>query len=244
MKKINLAIRGGGIKVPAIGVLDALEEENVEIQCYSGSSIGAIIATLAALETSPARIEELVKEFVVEYSNASRLKGGKGSKIIEETVNNYCGSQTFKTLKKDLIITANQGRLLKPKNFVFSKETTPNVTLGEACRASCSFPIAYEHYKMCINGKNYKFWDGGMVANPLLPSEGFNIVCSFKKEKTNLHSLYVNAWKEPEEHADFLIKPYVGDMGTFGTPQDIAEAVQLGYVEARRRMEELHHLIG
>lgn len=31
MKKINLAIRGGGVKVPAIGVMKTLEEEQIEI---------------------------------------------------------------------------------------------------------------------------------------------------------------------------------------------------------------------
>lgn len=51
MKKINLAIRGGGVKVPAIGVMKTLEEEQIEISGYSGTSIGAIIATLGAIET-------------------------------------------------------------------------------------------------------------------------------------------------------------------------------------------------
>lgn len=162
MKKINIAIRGGGVKVPAVGVLKALKEEKVQIRCYSGTSIGAIIATLAALDTSCTEIEQLLKEFVVIYSNASRLKGGKGSQVIEDTVNGYCKNLRFKDLKVKLIITANQGGIWHPKKFVFSKETTPNVTLGEACRASCSFPIAYEHYHMRINEKNYKFWDGGM----------------------------------------------------------------------------------
>ena len=87
MKKINIAIRGGGVKVPAVGVLKALKEEKVQIRCYSGTSIGAIIATLAALDTSCTEIEQLLKEFVVIYSNASRLKGGKGSQVIEDTVN-------------------------------------------------------------------------------------------------------------------------------------------------------------
>ena len=52
MKKINLAIRGGGVRVPAIGVMKALEEEKIEISSYSGTSIGAIIATLGAIGTS------------------------------------------------------------------------------------------------------------------------------------------------------------------------------------------------
>lgn len=242
MKKINLAIRGGGVKVPAIGVMKALEEEKVEISTYSGTSIGAIIATLGATGTSADEILEQVKNFVIQYSEASRLKGGKGSQIIEDTVDNYCGNIKFKDLSKELYIAANQGSLLFPKEFVFSKKTTPEVSLGEACRASCSFPVAYEHYHMQINGKNYKFWDGGMCTNPVIPSDGFTVLATFKKQKENLNSRYVNAWKLPETQADFVVKPKVY-MGTFGTTEDIILASASGYAEAKDKMEELLHLI-
>lgn len=242
MKKINLAIRGGGVKVPAIGVMKALEEEKVEISTYSGTSIGAIIATLGATGTSADEILEQVKNFVIQYSEASHLKGGKGSQIIEDTINNYCGNIKFKDLSKELYIAANQGSLLFPKEFVFSKKTTPEVSLGEACRASCSFPVAYEHYHMQINGKNYKFWDGGMCTNPVIPSDGFTVLATFKKQKENLNSRYVNAWKLPETQADFVVKPKVY-MGTFGTPEDIILASASGYAEAKDKMEELLHLI-
>lgn len=242
MKKINLAIRGGGVKVPSIGVIQAFEEERIEISAYSGSSIGAIIAMLGAVGTPADEILKQVQKYVVHYSEANRLKGGKGSKIIQNTVNDYCGNMKFKDLKKDLYIVANQGGMLFPKTFLFSKENTPEVTLGEACRASCSFPVAYEHYHMRINGKNYRFWDGGMCANPMIPSDGFTILATFKKKKENMKSRYVNAWKIPEEKADFIIKPQI-KMGTFGTPEDIVLSSALGYAETKSKMEELLHCI-
>lgn len=241
-EKINLAIRGGGVKVPAIGVMKRLEEEEITISSYSGTSIGSIIATLGALEVPATEIEYLIKKYVVEYSNASRIKGGKGSKIIEETVNAYCNKKTFKDLEKGLYIVANEGGLWNPKAFVFCKENTPEVTLGEACRASCSFPIAYEHYKLKVNGTNKKFWDGGMAANPIIPNEGFWILSTFQKKKENLKSRYVNAWKDAEEKADFIIKPKI-NLGTFGTPEDIAIAVDVGYTETQKHMEELLHML-
>lgn len=242
MKKINLAIRGGGVRVPAIGVMKALEEEKIEISSYSGTSIGAIIATLGAIGTSADEILEQVKNFVIQYSEASRLKGGKGSQIIEDSVNDYSGNMKFKDLKKNLYIVANQGGIIFPKSFLFCKEYTPEVTLGAACRASSSFPIAYERYAMQVEGKKYHFWDGGMCQNPMIPSDGFTVLSTFQKEKENKHSRYANAWMEAEEDANFLIKPKIC-LGTFGTPKDIADAAELGYVEARRKMEELLHLI-
>mgnify|MGYP001735460476 CR=1 FL=1 len=47
MKEINLAIRGGGVKVPSIGVMKALEEERIEISAYSGNNrpLSSVIMT-------------------------------------------------------------------------------------------------------------------------------------------------------------------------------------------------------
>lgn len=238
MKKINLAIRGGGVKVPAIGVMKAFEENGIEISSYSGTSIGAVLATLGALETPADEILDLVKKFVTEYSNANRLKGGSGSYIIERTVNEYCGNMKFEELKKDLYIVANAGGLWYPKVFIFSKKDTPKITLGEACRASSSFPIAYERYKLKVEDYTYRFWDGGMALNPYVPNE-FTILSTFQKSKVNLKSRYKSAWLIPEEQADFLIKPYIGKVGSFGTPEDIEMTATLGYYETKKRMEEL-----
>lgn len=77
MKKIFFAIRGGGVKTPAIGVMKAFEENSISIAAYSGTSIGAILATLGAVETPPDEILYLVKKFVTDYSEANRLRGGK-----------------------------------------------------------------------------------------------------------------------------------------------------------------------
>lgn len=241
MRKIDLAIRGGGVKVTAIGVLKAFEEEGIKATTFSGSSMSAIIATLAALGTPADEILYLFKKFVVVYSKANRLEGGKGSCIIEETVNEQCGYKTFKDVDRPLFIVANQGGLWDTKLFLFSKETTPNVTLGEACRASSSFPIAYERYKLKIGSETKKFYDGGMARNPWIPegSNNLSVLCTFRKNKVNLKSRYKEAWMIPEEQADFIIQPYVGKMGTFGTPDDIQLAATLGYIEAKKRMAEL-----
>ena len=74
MKKINIAIRGGGVKVPAVGVLKALKEEKVQIRCYSGTSIGAIIATLGCILPS-CIIVTLLAYVYMKYRNMSLLQG-------------------------------------------------------------------------------------------------------------------------------------------------------------------------
>jgi len=48
--KIGLALGGGAAKgVAHIGVLKALKEANVEVDCIAGTSVGAMIASLYAL---------------------------------------------------------------------------------------------------------------------------------------------------------------------------------------------------
>lgn len=244
MKKVHLGIRGGGVKTPVTGVMRALEENKIEIASYSGTSIGSIIATLGALDISSDEILQLLKKFVIPYVSASRLKGGKGSSIIEKTVNDYCNHMQFKDLKKPLFISANNGGIWNTKMFIFSKYTTPNVTLGEACRASCSFPIAYERYSLSINHKKEHFFDGGMVMNPFMPcTSNVSVLVSFRTTKTNMKSMYKNAWIIPEKKADFIIKPYLGNIGTFGTPDDIELSSILGYHETVKKMDSLLNLL-
>ena len=58
---IGIALSGGGIKGAAhIGVLEALEEENIKIDYISGTSSGSIVATLYAVGYKP---QEILKMF-------------------------------------------------------------------------------------------------------------------------------------------------------------------------------------
>lgn len=246
MKKVTLAIRGGGVKTPAIGVLQAFEESHIEVARVSGTSMGAVIATLVAVDTPADEIDYLFKKYVVDYSNACILTGGKGSQIIEDTVNEQCNFLKLKDIKKPLYIAANQGGLWNTRPFIFSKETTPEVTVGEACRASCSFPFLYERYGIKIAGKKIKFFDGGMAMNPYIPEkEGdtVSVLSTFQKSKDNMKSRYKNAWLLPEEEADFLIKPYIGKMGSLGTEKDIELSRLLGYRETMEQKENLLKLL-
>lgn len=248
MRKILLGLRGGGVKTPGIGVMKAFEENNMEVAAYSGTSIGAILATLGATGVNADEILYLVKKFVRVYSAANRLRGGKGSYLIEQTVNNQCGDMRFRDLKKPLYISANSGGLLYTEHFIFSKETTPDVTLGEACRASCSFPFAYERLKLNVNGERMKFWDGGMAINPYFPYTGERVdyvmvLATFKKAKTNTRSIYRGAWMVPEQEADFVIKPFLGNIGLFGTEDDIHWSAHLGYIETLKNIDVLKEIL-
>lgn len=66
-QKVGLVLSGGGASAYAhIGVLKALEENNIPIDYITGTSMGALIGSMYAIGLSPVQIEKIVtsKEFI------------------------------------------------------------------------------------------------------------------------------------------------------------------------------------
>ena len=62
--KLGVCLSGGGIKgVAHIGVLKALEESNIEIDCISGTSSGSIVETLYAAGYSCEEMLEIFNKY-------------------------------------------------------------------------------------------------------------------------------------------------------------------------------------
>ncbi len=63
--KIALALSGGGARALAhIGVLEVLEQNNIKIDCITGTSMGAIIGALYAIEPSCEKIKTILKDYI------------------------------------------------------------------------------------------------------------------------------------------------------------------------------------
>jgi|LSQX01.1.fsa_nt_gb NTE family protein len=62
--KLGVALSGGGVRGAAhIGVLKALEEENIKIECISGTSAGSIVASLYSIGYTADEIEDIFLKF-------------------------------------------------------------------------------------------------------------------------------------------------------------------------------------
>lgn len=62
-QKVGLVMSGGGASgIAHIGVLKALEENNIPVNCIAGTSIGSVIGGLYAAGYSPLEIEQIVKD--------------------------------------------------------------------------------------------------------------------------------------------------------------------------------------
>lgn len=187
--KLGLALSGGGIRgIAHAGVLRALEENNIKIDCIGGTSSGSIIATLYAMGYSPYYIYILFKKYAKDLVNQSSIttitnlgtfiSNKKGhftgfytGEEIEKGFNNVAlrkGIKKIGDIKMPLVIPTVD--LQNSKEYIFTNNKQKNkqedkyiseISIGKAIRASSSFPVAFSPCEY----KEHKFLDGGILNN-------------------------------------------------------------------------------
>lgn len=188
--KLGLALSGGGIRgIAHAGVLKALEENNIEIDCIGGTSSGSIIATLYAMGYSPYYIYILFKKYAKDLVNQNAIStitslgslmtskktyfsGFYTGEEIENGFNEVAlrkGIKRISEIRMPVVIPAVD--VEDSKEYIFTNklpENTENkekyitdVSIGKAIRASSSFPAIFSPCE-CIN---HKFLDGGILDN-------------------------------------------------------------------------------
>jgi NTE family protein len=147
-----------------IGVLKVIEEEKIPIDAISGSSIGAVIASLWAIGRSSSEILEIAREFrgpkhIWGFVDLTMPFSGfiKGNKLYG-FLRKHFGNKTFYDVKCPLKIVASDVR--RRESRVIEKGL-----LADAIMASCTMPGVFMPFKL----KEEMLFDGGVV-NPL-PTE-------------------------------------------------------------------------
>jgi NTE family protein len=112
MKKLGLALgAGGSLGLSHIGVLELFEKNNIQINCISGSSIGAIVAAHYALYKDLNKLNEDALSFIKE----NNLKVFGIETVMQKTLilkkiryffESVFGSKKFSDCKIPLYITA------------------------------------------------------------------------------------------------------------------------------------------
>ncbi len=171
MTKYNVIFTGGSVRgLCYAGVLKALEEKNIQIKTYTGSSIGSLMIVFYALGYSADEIEEEINKLNMPklftdfnfnmFSNLAVSRGEKYLNWLREKIEqkfygrNYKKSKMppvcFKDIDKDIYVTALELETSQVK--VFSKYTTPEFEIAKALRASSAMPFLLPPFK--YEGKN------------------------------------------------------------------------------------------
>ena len=187
----GLCLAGGGVKGAAhIGVIKALEEENIDFKYIGGTSSGSIVACLYACGFTADEMYKIFKKYCkkiryVDFVNIVKLivgliftgsiviDGLNSGKQIEKLVRKECNKRkiyNIQDVKKILAIPSVNlcnGRVIcftsecNKKLDLENTEFVNDIEIGKAIRASCSYPVVFSPCKY----KNIKLVDGGIREN-------------------------------------------------------------------------------
>ncbi len=163
--KLGLALAGGGVKGAAhIGVIKALEENDIKIDMVAGTSMGSIVASLYAMGYNSEEMLRIFKFFSKEVmktdakyyagniKNSRKLLGyGLVSGDNLEYALKECAKEkqinNIKEIKMPLSIPTVD--IVNSKKYVFTngdvqgEQYIKDAIIEKAIRASCSYPRSF-----------------------------------------------------------------------------------------------------
>lgn len=169
--RIALALGSGGLKGMAhIGVLRALEEAEIRLTLYAGSSVGALVAAAAAHGVSLAELESVAGRmhhtplFQIDYLSLLRFGLRTPALYRSGWLHGLCdelfGDITFRELRTPLVVSTVDVETASPVWWGLSREADASV--ADAVYASCAMPGLLPPGRVC----NRLCMDGG-VLDPL-----------------------------------------------------------------------------
>jgi NTE family protein len=156
-KGIALALGGGAVLGAAhIGVLKALDEYGIKINRISGTSIGALIATLHAFGKKPDELQEIVNE--LEWLDVTSLTLSKFGLLnndnLGKQITKLLGDVSFSDAKIPLYLVATN--LANGKKVVLENGKVAKAVMASSCIPGVFVPVEIDD---CL------LVDGGLVEN-------------------------------------------------------------------------------
>jgi NTE family protein len=238
--------------VAHIGVIKALAAAGIRIDCISGTSGGALVASMFASGMSVADLEERAirarwKDLAaVTVPRLGFLSSQRIQTFVEETI----GDVSFSQLKLPLAVVATNLGNGQRRVFTAGK-------VAQAVRASCSIPQIFSPCE--VDGELYL--DGGIVEYlPVAALEPFapqvviavNLGAHREAMRRPRHILHlimritsvVSRQNIPgsEARASFVLRPDMSKFGPFMLER-AGEMIQVGQAEAERHMPEIVRVI-
>jgi len=246
ISRVALALSGGGARGAIhLGVLQALDENEIKVEAISGASIGSLIGVLYCSGYSPIEIKSIMntrsfqKVFNLSWNSKGLLNMDNLIKILSKLV----PKNSFDSLKipfYSCVSNLDKG----------NSEILNSGNLYKSVAASASIPIVFE--PISINGNDYI--DGGLFNNlpvdPLVNKYDIiigvhvnNYKPSKKKdmnssaEKVFTHVIKKNV-KPQLNKCNFILEPYISkNIGVldFNSTDFLFE---LGYKDAKKLIED------
>ena len=254
--RIGLALSGGGARgIAHVGVLRALEENNIPIDAIAGASAGSLIGGSYAAGLSIAQLQTMSHAFRWRHTSRfsfSRL-GFQSNAGLEKYLHKHLPVTQFEDLK--IPFAAMVTDLRKGELIVFRDRGD----MPFAIRASCCVPAFYVPVRQ---SDGTLLVDGGIVANlPITQTRdlgadlviavdvNFDGVRFFEQPRTALGVLtYIFMTVErivsdqEREKADVLIAPKVGHI-RWDQTRRADELVQAGYEAGLASIDEIQAAI-
>jgi NTE family protein len=246
-KIIGLALSGGGARgIAHLGVIKALEELNIKINLISGTSAGAIIASLYAYGHTTDDILSIlldIKAFRF-LQPAMSTKGLLKMDVMYKLLQKHLPEGTFDSLKIPTYIAATNLRLGETKYF------NEGDLISAICASSC-IPVLFKPIE--IEGELYI--DGGILNNlPIEPireksdiliashSNPIDNNCEpknfrFVMERALMLAITRNVY-ERKPQCNFFIEPKGLEPFKVLDISKAKEIYKIGYHEALRQIEE------
>lgn len=272
-EKLGLCLSGGGVKGFAhIGVLKALEENNITFDAISGNSAGSLVGAAYGLGYSSDEILEFCKNQkltdILGYGSISKnyadIKAEENpvnmiknfnpainSKIIENFLLALIGDKGFNDMKIPFYCVSVN--LKDGREIVFE-----DGDLGKCCRASCSIPGVFTPVEY-----NDMILVDGMVSNNMpadvLKDRGIDKVLSVNLKKysnvgknstkyldiltTTIDIMAKRSFEQGLANSDFVISPMLDIKSSFNITNDIVDNLyNIGYNEAIKNMDKITSL--
>jgi NTE family protein len=251
--KIGLAFSGGSaLGIAHIGAIKALRENKIPIDCVSGTSAGAIVATALAFGVP---LEKMIKlSCRLSWSNLSEFGYSKlglnSNGPVGEIMIELVGDKKIEDALMPLAIIATN--VDTGEKIIFRKGS-----VAEAVRASTCLPGFFIPTE--IGGK--KLVDGGLVENlPLSPLQkmGADVRIGIDlghfrtlKKTRNILDVITNSYnilikpqeKIPAEDVEVLIEPHLEKFHSTDF-EKVDELMQAGYQATKLKIPQIKKYLG
>lgn len=258
-QKVGLALGGGGARGLAhIGVLKALEEEDVPVHMIAGTSVGALIGALYSAGTTTGEMEEMSSEIgwsaLTNYSRLTlfRLLVSErqlSTSNMEIYLRKHMGERRFDQLRIPFACIATD--LQTGERVVFREGS-----VALAARASATIPGLFEP----VLFRHRYLVDGGLVSN--IPTDlvkrmgadtilAVDVTADFSKfQPRNIlailnQAIYIQSEsmsKDELSHADIVIRPQLGDISAIDLTRS-AESIDSGTLSTRAMVPQIKRLL-